>query len=236
MIIRILVVEDEDAHFAYVSGLMEEWFRRQGQSVSITHCKSAEEYLFKYAEKSLFEMVFLDIALGQMTGMELAKRIRQTDRDVQIIFLTGVQDYVFEGYEIGAVRYLLKPVDGEELGRVLQQCTENIIKKEKEFLIFSYQGEQLRIAYSEIIYIAVEGHYLKIKTKKKLYDWKGTLVQMASALDTKRFVPVGRSCLVNMDYVTRITREICYLESGDTFEISRGAYKALNEAFMAYYL
>lgn len=69
-------------------------------------------------------MVFLDIMLGAMNGMELARSIRERDNRVQIIFLTGVQDYVYEGYEIGAVRYLLKPVRRQELEMALGYCCE----------------------------------------------------------------------------------------------------------------
>lgn len=74
----------------------------------------------------MLDVVFLDIMLGAMNGMELARSIRERDKRVQIVFLTGVQDYVYEGYEIGVVRYLLKPVRRQELEMALGYCCEKI--------------------------------------------------------------------------------------------------------------
>ena len=106
MTVRIGIVEDEAAQQAYVRNLIEKWFAGTDYRLQLVTCSGTEEYLFKYEKPGAFDILFLDIMLGASNGMELAKKIRSTDREVQIIFLTGVKDYVFEGYEIGAVRYL----------------------------------------------------------------------------------------------------------------------------------
>lgn len=236
MIVRIGIVENEAAAEGYVRGMIEEWAAQEGHCLQLVSCASAEEFLFKYEEPDTFDIVFLDIMLGTMNGMELARNIRKRDKGLQIIFLTGVQDYVFEGYEIGAVRYLLKPVKRQELDLVLGNCCERMTHKKTEYFAFRYQGESLRIAFSDILYIKVEGHYLQMVTERKTYEWKGSLAQATESLDKKRFALVNRSAIVNLEYVTRITREECFLENGEVLPVSRGAYKTLNEGFMGYYL
>ena len=236
MIVRIGIVENEIAPRDYVRGLIEEWASANGHSIQLSCCASAEEFLFQYEMPDMLDIVFLDIMLGEMNGMELARKIRKQDKGLQIVFLTGVQDYVFEGYEIGAVRYLLKPVKKLELDCVLQGCCEKMQHRKTEYFPFRYQGESLRIAYSDILFVRVEGHYLQMAANSKTYEWKGSLAQVRESLDKKRFVFVNRSAIVNLEYVIRITREECFLENGEVLPVSRGAYKALNESFMEYYL
>ncbi len=236
MVVRIGIVENETAVQSYVRSLIEEWAADEGHCLQLATCASAEEFLFKYEEPDMLDIVFLDIMLGAMNGMELARNIRRRDKGLQIVFLTGVQDYVFEGYEIGAVRYLLKPVKRQDLDLTLRHCCERMVHKKTEYLAFRYQGESLRIAFSDIMFVRVDGHYLQMITERKTYEWKGTLAQIRENLDEKMFAFVNRSTLVNLEYVTRITREECFLENGEILPISRGAYKALNEGFMGYYL
>lgn len=236
MIVRIGIVENETAARDYVQSMIEEWASETGHSLQLAGYASAEEFLFKYEMPDMLDIVFLDIMLGAMNGMELARNIRKQDKGLQIVFLTGVQDFVFEGYEIGAVRYLLKPVKKTELHSTLQNCCEKILHRKTEYFAFRYQGESLRIAFSDILFVRVEGHYLQMKTCRETYEWKGSLAQVSESLDKKRFVFVNRSAIVNLEYVVRITREECFLENGEVLPVSRGAYKALNEGFMEYYL
>lgn len=236
MVVRIGIVENETAVQSYVRSLIEEWAADEGHCLQLVTCASAEEFLFKYEEPDMLDIVFLDIMLGAMNGMELARNIRRRDKSLQIVFLTGVQDYVFEGYEIGAVRYLLKPVKRQDLDLTLRHCCERMVHKKTEYFAFRYLGESLRVAFSDIMFVRVDGHYLQMVTEKGTYEWKGSLAQAREKLDKKMFVVVNRSTLVNLEYVTRITREECFLENGEILLISRGAYKALNEGFMGYYL
>lgn len=236
MIIRVGIVENEAAVRSYIQSLVEEWAAGAGHSLQLASCASAEEFLFKYEEPDLFDLVFLDIMMGAMNGMELARHIRRMDKRLQIVFLTGVPDYVFEGYEIGAVRYLLKPVKRQELYLVLQHCCEEMIHRKTEYFAFRYQGESLRIAFSDILFVRVDGHYLQMVTRRRTYEWKGSLAQAREKLKHRSFAFANRSTIVNLEYVTRITREECFLENGESLPVSRGAYKALNEGFMGYYL
>lgn len=236
MRIRIAVVEDEAEQYEYVKKLLAEWSTQRGESITVTHVTCAEEYLISYNQPDIFDILFLDVYMKHMNGMELAKEIRKYDREVQMVFLTGVSDYVFEGYEIGAVRYLLKPVLQDKLAETMTVCLEKMKQKSDDYISFKYQGEMLRLLRSDIFYVEVYGHYLRMVTKTNTYEWKDSLQNMRNKLDVRRFAEVNRSTIVNMEYVSKITREECILEDGTCIHVSKGAYKGLNEAFMSFYI
>lgn len=235
MVIRAAIVEDEKEQYEYYGKMLEAWGKERDIRLNITYAGSAEEFLFKYDRQGMFDLIFLDVCMKGMNGMELARAIRRFDRNVQIMFLTGVSEYVFEGYEIGAVRYLVKPVDENKLADALDACKEKLENRSEDFLTFKYLGENLKIARNEIIYVQVAGHYLQMQTASERYEWKDSLKKMLAKLDTDRFVMVNRSVVVNLEYVDKITREECILENGEAIPVSRGAYTALNDAFMRYF-
>lgn len=235
MVVRVAIVEDEAKLHAYYGKMVEAWGKKGNVRPVLTYVESAEEYLFKYERKNLFDIIFLDVCMKDMNGMELAHEIRKFDRNVQIVFLTGKSEYVFEGYEIGAVRYLVKPVEEGELAKALDACMEKLGSSREDYLTMKYQGENLRLLKSEILSIQVEGHYLKMQTVDRVYEWKASLKEMQEKLDSARFVQANRSAVVNLEFVSKITREECVLENGEAIPVSRGAYGPLNEAFMKYF-
>ena len=166
MRIRIAVVEDESNQYEYVKKMLTQWSEQCDESIAVTHVASAEEFLMKYNQPDTFDVLFLDVYMKQMNGMELAKEIRKYDREVQMVFLTGVSDYVFEGYEIGAVRYLLKPVEQDKMTETMAVCVEKLKQKSDDYVSFKYQGEMLRLLRSDIFYVEVYGHYLRMVTKR----------------------------------------------------------------------
>lgn len=235
MLVRVAVVEDETELHTYYGKMMEAWAEVRNVRLATTFAESAEEYLFKYGGQNVFDVIFLDVCMKGMNGMELAHEIRKTNRNVQVVFLTGKTEYVFEGYEIGAVRYLVKPVKEGELTKALDACLEKLQGSREDYLTMKYQGETLRLSRSEILFLKVEGHYLQMQTTDRVYQWKASLKEMLAKLDPERFVPANRSAVVNLEFVSKITREECILENGETIPVSRGAYGLLNEAFMKYF-
>lgn len=235
MTVRVAIVEDETELHGYYGKMLEAWGKIRGIRLITAFVASSEEYLFKYGGRNLFDILFLDVCMKDMNGMELAHEIRKTDRRVQIVFLTGKTEYVFEGYEIGAVRYLVKPVEERRLGEALDACMEKLEGSREDYLTMKYQGENLRLLKSGILYVKVEGHYLQMQTRDRLYEWKASLKEMTAKLDPARFVMANRSVAVNLEFVSKITREECILENGQAIPVSRGAYGPLNEAFMKYF-
>lgn len=235
MFVRVAIVEDETELHDYYGKMIEAWGKARNVRIAATFIENSEEYLFKYDRQNIFDIIFLDVCMKDMNGMELAHEIRKFDRNVQIVFLTGKSEYVFEGYEIGAVRYLVKPVAEGDLEKALDVCLEKLESIREDYIAIKYHGENLRLSRSEIIFVKVDGHYLKMQTVDGAYEWKASLKEIQSKLDSDRFVMANRSAVVNLEFVTKITREECILENGEAIPVSRGAYGPLNDAFMGYF-
>lgn len=115
---------------------------------------SAESFLFHYAEESDYDILLLDIEMGGLDGVTMAKQLRKSNDTVQIIFITGYSDYISEGYEVAALHYLMKPVKEEKLCSVLDRAAEKISRNEK-VLHFEMSGEMVRVPIYQIRYADV---------------------------------------------------------------------------------
>lgn len=233
---KIAVCDDEIVEVEYVKNLIKSWGDKKRLACSIESFYSAEEFLFKYEAGNPFDLLILDIQMKDINGMELAKKVRAMDRNVKIIFLTGIKDYVFEGYEVGAARYILKPLKEKEFFKTLDSIGEEVKESGTSYFIFSYQGENIKLSYEEIIKIEVDGHYVNMLTIDNEYRWKESLLKIKESLESKGFVMANRSVLVNVMHIEKITKASCIM-CGDIFvPISRNSYKAVNEAFINYYM
>ena len=116
---RAAVCDDRAEDAAFVGELLTEWGQARGQAVRWEAFPSAESFLFRYAEDKMFDLLVLDIEMGGMDGVSLAREVRRESEAVQIVFLTGYSDYIAEGYDVAALHYLMKPVDREKLFSVL---------------------------------------------------------------------------------------------------------------------
>lgn len=171
MLVRISIVEDEEQLHNYYRKILEAWGEANGVRLSLTYVRSSEEFLFKYDKQNIFDIIFLDVWMNDMNGMELAREIRKFDQNVQIVFLTGNQEYVFEGYEIGAVRYLVKPIDESKLTQALDACMEKIREHAEDYLTIRYLGENLKLSRNEIIYMYTAPEYRRQGVAYKTLDF-----------------------------------------------------------------
>ena len=164
-----------------------------------------------------------------MDGVPMAKRLRAENDSVQIVFITGYGDYIAEGYEVAALNYLMKPVREEKLFAVLDRAAEKIAKNEK-VLYFETGGEMVRVPVYQIRYAEVMGNYVTIHAQSEL-TVKMTLGELEQQLD-ERFYRVGRSAVVNLTQIARVTKTEIRLVDGASIHLPRGAYEGVNRAII----
>lgn len=243
--------DDEPVQLEYVKRLAEQWAEETGAPLYFGAYQSAEEILFENGESYPYDLLILDIEMKEMDGMELARQIRKKDERLPILFLTNRKEYVFEGYEVHALRYLLKPLDAGKLFPILDEISA-AGQREKEYLIASVAGERIKIVTDDILYLEAHGHSVMLHTRTGDYEVKKTLTEISeelpvgkkteafegnrdTAIEENSFVSTHRSFLGNLRHMERITRTECVLSDGSTIPVSRNSYKALNDAFIAYY-
>lgn len=221
--------DDKKEDAEYVAGCVEQWARLGGRRVDIRMFSSAEAFLFAYSGDQGYDFLLLDIEMGEMDGVSLAKELRRDNDSLQIIFVTGYSDYIAEGYEVSALHYLMKPVKQDKLFSVLDRAADRLHRDERT-LDIKADGGLVRVPVRKIRYVDVQLNYITVHADTEV-TVKMPLSEMAQKLD-ERFYRVGRSAIVNLTFIRNVTKtEIC-LQDGARIPLPRGAYKTINRAIM----
>lgn len=228
-IYRIAICDDEAADRAFLSSLVKKWGSAKEAAVRVREFTSAENFLFHYAENKEYDILLLDIEMGDMDGISMAKKLRQDNHTIQIVFVTGYSDYIAEGYEVEALHYLLKPLKEEKLFTVLDRAARKLSANEKVLTLTS-GGEMVRFPLNQLRYAEVYRNYV---TLHEISDFtlKMTLGELEKHLDS-RFFRAGRSLIVNLTRISRVTRKEIYLQDGTVLPLPRGVYEKLNRAII----
>lgn len=226
---KIAICDDSDADRQYVLNMVNAWAAQTGHAVHTDIFSSAENFLFHYPEESDYDILLLDIEMEAMDGVTMAKQLRKSNDTVQIVFITGYSDYISEGYEVAALHYLMKPVKEEKLCSVLDRAAEKLARNEKVLNLES-GGEMVRVPVYQIRYADVFGNYVTIHALSDV-TVKMTLGELEKQLD-ERFYRAGRSCVVNLTQISRVTRTEIKLSDGTAIPLPRGAYDGINRAII----
>lgn len=226
---RIAVCDDAPEDIQYVKAMTQRWGQSRQIAVQIETFPSAESFLFQYAEDKSFDILLLDIEMAAMDGVTMARQVRRDNETVQIIFITGYSDYIAEGYEVEALHYLMKPVHEEKLFQVLDRAMQKL-EKDARCLNLELSGEMVRLPLYTIRYLDVYKNYVTIHARED-YTVKRTLGAFEEELDSG-FFRAGRSMIVNLKYIRRVTKKEVYLSDGTVLPLPRGVYEALNRAII----
>jgi len=226
MNVKICICDDSSEERAFINVLVREWSRQTGTDVSVSEFPTAEAFLFEY-EDLVPDVLLLDIEMPGRNGVERAKRLREGNKLIQIVFITGFSDYIAEGYEVAALHYLLKPVSPQKLFSTLDRALE---KQETDGrkIVLETTTETVQLLLCEIRYIEVIKNYITVYAEGS-YTVKRTLKEIERELD-ERFLRVGRSYIVNLHFISRVTRSEIFLRGGASVPLPRGAYEKVNRA------
>lgn len=230
---RIAICDDSETDRKYISGLVNQWATSKEDSVQLSTFTSAENFLFHYEDNSNYDILLLDIEMGNMDGVTLAKNLRQNNDTVQIIFITGFADYISQGYDVQALHYLMKPVEPNKIFTVLDRAVSTLHKSEK-MLVLPADGKIIRLPLKEIQYIEVFSHTLAVVAKSETFRVKMSLSEIEKMLDDS-FVRCHRSYLVGLSFVSRLSKTEVILDTGKILPLSRNAAPLVHKAFINYY-
>ena len=147
------------------------------------------------------DLLFLDVEMGKENGMDAAKKIRTVNRDLLIVFATGYTDYVFDGYQVNALDFLVKPVSPEKLKEVLLRAKELLTPPTDRFFVLKNADGAYRLPWDDILYFYSDRRYIHLVTAVKTYTFYGKLNDIEKQV-RKNFVRIHQRYLVNSDNVT----------------------------------
>ena len=233
MAYRVAVVDDSNIDAEYVQSILEVWAQDRQAGVQAQRFVSAENFLFHYADDKAWDILLLDIEMGAMDGVSLAKKIRKSNETVQIVFITGFAEYISEGYEVSALHYLMKPVKQEKLFAVMDRAVVAMHKAESSILL-PVNGETLRLPIGTVQYVEAFAHTVSVVTSEETIQVKISISEMEKMLGD-HFVRCHRSYLVGLKYISRISKTEVILDTGKILPLSRNAAPIVHKAFVSYY-
>ena len=226
---HFVICDDEQAQQLRNKILIEQWAKARDIGVQITCFSSSEAFLFYYEDDKSADVLMLDVEMGTMDGITLARQIRSGNKEVQIIFITGYMDYILDGYEVEALHYLLKPISPTNLFPVLDRAVTRLTQNSKVLLV-RQSDEQVRLPLYEIRYLEVMGNYVTIYADGE-YKMKATLAQFEKEL-SEEFLRIGRSYIINLKCVRKVGKKELTLMDGTILLLPRGADKQVNQAII----
>ncbi len=186
-----------------------------------------------FNHKEPFDIIILDIDMPNITGLELAKELRNNNENVIIIFLTNHDEFVFQAFEFQPFRYIRKMKINTEMPLAISSVVKILeLRKDYEIMI-NCDGEEHVVLMSEIVYIEAEKRKTNIHlNNKKILLSNINLSRIANSIQNEKFLSIHRGCLVNIDYIKTIKNDIILLKNNEELLISRRRLKDVKQQIM----
>ena len=229
--IRIAMVEDEAAVRKQLQGYIQRYTRQYGTAFAVTEFSDGVEILDAY--RPVYDIVLLDVEMKHLDGMETARRIRELDRDVVLLFITNMAQYAIKGFAVGALDYLLKPVPYFAFSQQLQKAEEKLRRRARHYLAVPVEGGLRRLDTAQIYYMESEGHRVHFYTEEGEFSAPGALKTFEEKLADLPFARCNSGYLVNLAQVKSVQQGLAQVGPYE-LQVSRPKRKSFLAALADY--
>lgn len=237
--LRIAICDDDGAERAATRALLDGYLADHGLTVQIKEFTAARELLFA-VDDAPFDLYLLDVVMPEMNGIELGVRLRETDKEGLILYLTTSEDFAIDSYEARAFWYLVKPVRPEKLYPVLDRAAEVLRRREGAAVQVRTQDGVERLMFDDIYYIDSADRAMRYVHRAgrtvSTADHTPFPEKAAPLLGDGRFYLCGASLVLNLHHIKTVDKSGVTLDTGERLEVPRRSVAELRTAWKEYWL
>lgn len=231
-LLLLAVCDDMPIECADIAKQIENILKQSNTDFIVKKFFSGQELLYS---KENFDIMFLDIKMPKMSGMDLAKKIREWGKQSLIIFITSASEYVFEAFDVEAFQYLIKPIPNEKLKNVLEKAIKRIqVDVNTDFLIISSDRQTKKVFLKDILYIESVGRIAKIHCHEGILETYEQIGVLEDKLSDKSFFRCHKCFLVNLEYIDAFNKTEVSLENGEKIMLAKRRYEDFQKVILSY--
>lgn len=233
---RLAICDDDPFFLGQAEKLILEYNQshQSESSFQIEKYVSPALLLDEILSGTVFDLFLLDMEMEEMSGIDLALRIREELPNAVIAFLSAHTEYQFtqEGYKVQAIRYIAKLMMDTALPEALEAATRAIERAAPHTFVYTHYSDTIRIPYSEILYLRKVKRMTVFHTVHREYQMKSTLREVLEKLNDPRFAHVDQSTVVNLDRIVHLTESEVTLSNGLKLPVSRKMMPSLKSSLL----
>lgn len=230
---RIAIIEDDQNDRDYLSSCLRRYeSTKENLRFDICTFSDGTEFILNF--RPAYDIIFLDIEMPHSNGMEIARRIRETDQRCVLIFTTNMVQYAVQGYEVEAFDFIVKPIRYFPFAFKLDKALAVASRRAERVVTFNSDGQQHRVSPDSIYYLESMNHCITIHTTGGDFDvWHKTMAAWEAQFAPYGFARCGASFLINLKYVRSVSGDEVQVGSR-TLPITRGKKRDFLAALSKY--
>lgn len=235
MELNIAVVDDFESDCKRIEEYIEHYFSdHRNKPTRVGRYYNAEDFLKTY-RKGEYQIIFLDVCMGDMNGLELANRIRSGDKDICIIFMSTTRDFVFQSFSAVPEGYLCKPYEYAAFAEVMERTLSKLFEEEK-LLKIQLSHCEAEVSIGEIVAVLSNNHSVDLKMiTGEILESNMLFSDIQGALENEpNFLECNRGIIINMDYATQIKGDTIIMQDGTGYPVRRRGRKEISAKFTKY--
>lgn len=234
---KIAICDDNIDVIKQIENIVSQTYAEMQVDFCTTCFENGRDLLAEMQDKDVtFDILLLDIDMPEISGLEIAKMLRERNENVILIFISAYENYVFDTFEYNPFRFVRKLRMLQELPIAMRAAEAVYQKNKKRYVIIHCDEGEMRIDETEIMYLDVVKRQIRIclADGRMLYAWK-TIKELQKELSEERFSKIHSGCLVNLKYVSGYTGSVIFLDNGEHLSASRSGIKIFKEDLSRYW-